>query len=54
VYRPRSEQWGNYVPTIIPHRYDAMIYIDETHAVDPLHMPVTITGDEMETFPSGM
>ncbi len=54
VYRPRSEQWGNYVPTIIPHRYDAMIYVDETHAVDPLHMPIAVTGEEPETYPSGM
>jgi len=54
VYNPRGERWGNYVPTIIPHRYDAMIYIDETKAVDPLHMPVEVTGEEPETYPSGM
>jgi erythromycin esterase len=55
VYRPGGERWGNYVPSIVPHRYDAMIYIDETNAVDPLHMPVAVTGgDEAETYPSGM
>jgi erythromycin esterase len=54
VYRPQSEQWGNYVPTIIPYRYDAMIYVDETHAVDPLHMPVVVSGEEPDTYPSGM
>ena len=55
MYRPGGERWGNYVPTIIPHRYDAMLYIDETNAVDPLHMPVAVTdGDEPETYPSGM
>jgi erythromycin esterase len=54
VYRPRSEQWGNYVPTIIPHRYDVIIYIDETHAVDALHMPVVVSGNEVDTYPSGM
>ena len=53
VYHPGGERWGNYVPTIIPHRYDAMIYIDETSGVDPLHMPVAVTG-EPETYPSGM
>ncbi len=54
VYDPDRERWGNYVPTIIPRRYDAMIYIDETHAVDPLHMPVRVDGEVPETYPSGM
>jgi erythromycin esterase len=54
VYRAKTEQWGNYVPTIVPYRYDVTMYIDETSAVDPLHMPVAVTGDEPETYPSGM
>ena len=54
VYDPDHERWGNYVPTIMPRRYDAFLYIDETRAVDPLHMPVRIGGDEPETYPSGM
>ena len=54
VYAPSRERWGNYVPTIIPHRYDAMLYIDETRGVDPLHMPVLVDGEEPETYPSGM
>jgi erythromycin esterase len=54
VYRPGGERWGNYVPTIIPQRYDVMLYIDDTNAVDPLHMPVAATRDEPETYPSGM
>ena len=54
VYSPRGERLGNYVPTIVPHRYDAMIHVEETHAVDPLHMPVAVTGEEPETYPSGM
>ncbi len=54
VYDPRAERFGNYVPTIVPRRYDALLYIDETHAVDPLHMPVHVSGDEPETYPSGM
>ena len=54
IYDPDHERWGNYVPTIIPRRYDAFLYIDETRAVDPLHMAVRIGGDEPETYPSGM
>ncbi len=53
VYEPAHEAWGNYVPTIVPRRYDAFIHIDESHAVDPLHMPVVV-GGEAETYPSGM
>lgn len=28
----------NYVPTVLPRRYDAFIYIEETEALHPLHM----------------
>jgi erythromycin esterase len=54
VYDPRSERWGNYVPSIVPRRYDAFLYIDETRALDPLHMPVLVDGEVPETYPSGM
>jgi erythromycin esterase len=53
VYDPRTEHWGNYVPTVLPQRYDAFIYIEETKPVDPLHMPAVIDGEVPETFPSG-
>ena len=52
VYDPGGERWGNYVPTLIPRRYDAFLYMDETHALSPLHMPVKV-GEVPETFPSG-
>jgi erythromycin esterase-like protein len=54
VYDPDRERWGNYVPTIVPGRYDAFIYIEETRAVDPLHMPVKVDGEVPETYPSGV
>jgi erythromycin esterase-like protein len=53
VYNPRTEHWGNYVPTILPQRYDAFLYIEETKAVDPLHMAVLVDGEPPETYPSG-
>jgi len=53
VYEPTQERWGNYVPTIVARRYDAFLFIDETHAVNPLHMPVRVDGDLPETYPSG-
>ena len=52
-YDPDHERWGNYVPTIVPGRYDAFIYIEETTALDPLHMAVRVES-EPEMDPSGM
>lgn len=53
VYDPRTEHWGNYVPTILPHRYDAFIHIEESKAVDPLHMIAELDGEVPETYPTG-
>lgn len=38
VYNPSGEGPVNYVPTVLSHRYDAFIYIDQTTAVHPLHI----------------
>jgi erythromycin esterase-like protein len=55
VYDPRREKWGNYVPTIVPRRYDAFLFVDESRALDPLHLTERAEHDEVaETFPSGM
>jgi erythromycin esterase len=40
VYDPKMEHLGNYVPTVIPERYDAFLYFDETEGVHPLHMKI--------------
>jgi erythromycin esterase len=37
VYRPEYEA-GNYVPTVLPLRYDAFLYLDRTQALHPLHI----------------
>ena len=54
VYDPARERYGNYVPTILPHRYDALLYLDRTTALRPLHLEVREDGEAPETFPSGM
>ncbi len=36
VYDPTREKHRNYVPSIIPQRYDAFIYLDRTNALHPL------------------
>jgi erythromycin esterase-like protein len=54
VYRPEREAFGNYVPTVLPYRYDAMLYIDRTHALHPLHLAPVADHEVPETYPSGM
>src|SRR5205823_4350745 len=54
VYHPEYEQFGNYVPTVLPARYDAFLYIDETEALRPLHMPAQVDREAPETYPSGV
>ena len=53
VYDPAYERYGNYVPTVLPRRYDAFLYLDETQALHPLHMQTREDGEPPETFPSG-
>jgi erythromycin esterase-like protein len=38
VYDPGMEKYGNYVPSILSQRYDALFYFDETKALHPLHL----------------
>lgn len=54
VYDPRRERWGNYVPTVVPRRYDSFIHVEQSRAVDPLHLAEAPLDDVPETFPSGM
>jgi erythromycin esterase len=54
VYDPRHERWGNYVPSLMASRYDAFIHVDESRAVDPLHMEPAPHQELPETYPSGM
>ena len=53
IYHPTREQYGNYVPSVIPLRYDAFIYLDETRALHPLHLEPD--GHQVpETYPFGV
>jgi erythromycin esterase-like protein len=52
VYRPANEKNGNYVPGILPKRYDAFVFIDHTKALHPLHL--TLYNAQMpDTYPFG-
>jgi erythromycin esterase-like protein len=52
VYNPRFEQYGNYVPSIMPLRYDAFIYIEETRALHGLDVYAD-THKMPDTYPFG-
>jgi len=53
VYDPGMEHYGNYVPSMIPERYDAFVFIDKTKA---LHA-INTRKEKMltpETYPFGV
>jgi erythromycin esterase-like protein len=53
VYHPKYEHFGNNVQTVLPYCYDAFLYLDESEALQPLHLPARM--DEVpETYPSGV
>jgi len=52
VYHPERER-GNYVPTKLASRYDAFIYLDETVALNPLHLHPT-ENVFPDTYPFGI
>lgn len=54
VYHPERERFGNYVPTIIPKRYDAFLHIDETKALHPLQPEDQQEALMPETYPWGL
>jgi erythromycin esterase len=54
VYRPWLERYGNYVPTVLPQRYDALLSFEETKALHPLHVEHIEPGEIPETYPTGI
>lgn len=56
VYRPELDWYGNYVPTVLPRRYDAFLFVDESHAVRALHLRRRAEEEEEvpATFPTGV
>lgn len=51
VYHPHLEHLGNYVPSVIPRRYDAFLYIDRTEALHPI--PTPAASEPPDLYPSG-
>lgn len=54
VYDPTYEAYGNYVPTIVPRRYDAFLYLDRTTALHPLHSSWAGAAEQPDTYPFGV
>ena len=52
VYHPETERMSNYVPSVLSKRYDALVFLDETSALHPLHMHPH-NEKVPETFPFG-
>lgn len=53
VYHSEFEL-GNYVPSIVPQRYDAFCYFEQTHALHPLNIAPSETEEAPETYPSAL
>lgn len=53
VYEPGREA-GNYVSTVIGRRYDALIWLEQSTALRPLHHEAPPQEPEYETEPSGL
>jgi erythromycin esterase len=52
VYEPRQER-GNYVPTVMGGRYDALLWFERAEALRPLHHEAAPREPELETEPTG-
>jgi erythromycin esterase-like protein len=54
IYRPETERLSHYVRARLPEQFDAVLHIDETHAVKPLEAWSRDEADVPETFPSAL
>ena len=53
VYHPEREAFGNFVPSLLPRRYDTFVYLDHTEALHPLHPEPPLDREPPETYPFG-
>jgi erythromycin esterase-like protein len=54
VYDPTRERLGNYVPTILARRYDALVHIDRSTALRPLGLQPERPTEPPDTYPWGL
>ena len=53
VYHPDLERYGNYVPSVLPNRYDAFIYLEKTKALHAFHLKADVQ-EVPDTYPFGV
>ena len=55
VYKPATERWSHLFRASLPRRFDALIHVDESRAVEPLERTSKWEAGELpETFPSAL
>lgn len=55
IYRPEQERWSHYFHARMAEQFDAVLHLDETHALEPLEVESEWDPAEApETFPSGV
>lgn len=55
IYRPDTELWSHYFNVVLPRQFDAVIHLDETHALTPLETTSQWdSGEFPETYPSAL
>jgi hypothetical protein len=54
IYRPETERASHYFHARLPQQFDAILHIDETHALEPLEAWSIDEADLPETYPSAL
>jgi erythromycin esterase-like protein len=54
VYHPEREHLGNFVPTVLPLRYDSFLYLEETNALHAIAVEPRLDREPPETYPFGL
>ena len=54
IYRPDTELQSHYFQACLPRQFDEWIWLDETHALEPLPPPARPAADLPETYPFGL
>ena len=55
IYRPDTERWSHYFEAHVLDQFDAMIHLDETHALTPLERnSIWERAESPETYPSAL
>jgi len=54
IYRPDTERMSHYFHAYLPEQFDAVLHIDETHALEPLDVWSRDEADAPETYPSAL